>query len=201
VDVPPEKTRRLFLYFRPEIYNRRNLPEIILQAVVDFCAKADMPYEIYLAGTAGTRYSYSIGAHSVYVLGKLPTQEYFRLLRSCDVVVALIYSAHPGVVAFQAAASGIPTITNVFKNRDAALLKRISDNLIPFDPVRQDLAAVLREALGRPKGKKSFDQTLYAGNDEATLDDFVRRIMQANAAVQAAPQPGMVAAVEQTITR
>jgi hypothetical protein len=92
-------------------------------------------------------------------------------------VVSLIYSAHPGVVAFQAAASGIPTITNVFENRNEAFLKSISTNLIPFDPVRQDLFKLIQLSLDLPKGNKSFNESVYGSGEDKAIDDYFKAIM------------------------
>ena len=39
LDVPPEKTKRLFFYFRPESFNQRNLPQTLMEVVRDFCKK------------------------------------------------------------------------------------------------------------------------------------------------------------------
>ena len=89
----------------------------------------------------------------------------------------MIYSAHPGVIAFQAAASGIPTVTNVFENRNALLLRQISQNIVPYDPVRENLLELIEEALNMPKGKKSFNETLYAGPKAQSLDDFVETVL------------------------
>jgi hypothetical protein len=65
---------------------------------------------------------------------------------SSEVAISMIYSAHPGVVAYQAALSGIPTITNVFDNRSAADVQSLSPNLIPFDVVRNSFVDVLAQA-------------------------------------------------------
>lgn len=65
---------------------------------------------------------------------------------SSEIAISMIYSAHPGVVAYQAALSGIPTITNVFDNRSAADLSSLSPNLIPFDAVSDSFDDVLARA-------------------------------------------------------
>ena len=174
--VKPEKTKKLFFYFRPEYFHTRNIPEILWETVHRFC-ETHSGYEIYMVGSIETRFSFEINHNPVFVLSKLPKTDYINLITSCDVVVAMIYSAHPGVIAFQAAASGIPTITNIFDNRDAATLKQISDNIVPFDPVNDLLLDKIELALSMPKGKKSFDQELYGGKKEdLTLSEFILKI-------------------------
>ena len=175
-DVLSEKTKRIFVYFRPERFHSRNLPETLMEAVQDFCMKHS-GYEIYMVGTVDTRYSYRMNGTSIYVISRLPKKEYVQLISSCDVVVSMIYSAHPGVIAFQAAASGIPTVTNTFENRNATLLKQISENIAPYDPVRENLLELIEEALNMPKGKKSFNRVLYSGRQEESLCDFIDTVL------------------------
>ena len=175
-EVLPEKSRKIFFYFRPEKFNSRNLSEILMAAAIKF-AENHSGYELYLVGSVETRFSVEINGNDIFVINKLPKDEYLRLISSCDVVVACIYSAHPGVIAYQAAASGIPTVTNVFRNRTVDLLKEISENIIPYDPIRDDLVERIEEALCRPKGNKSFRQDLYSGKQEGTLSEFVNGIL------------------------
>ncbi|MEP6878274.1 MAG: rhamnan synthesis F family protein, partial [Nitrosospira sp.] len=175
-DVPPEKTKRLFFYFRPESFHRRNLPETLIEAVQDFCNK-HTGYEIYMVGSVDTRFSYKINNTPVYVISKLPKKEYLHLISSSDVVISMIYSAHPGLIAFQAAASGIPTVTNVFENRNKFLLKNISENILPYDPIRDNLLERIEEALSMPKGRKSFNEELYSGSKSQTLNDFIDTVL------------------------
>lgn len=177
LNVPEAKTKRLFFYYRPEYFHKRNLPEALMQAVQGFCQKYS-GYEIYMVGSVATSYSFKINGTQIYVVNKLPKREYVELISSCDVVISMIYAAHPGVIAFQTAASGIPTVTNVFENRDSALLKQISKNIVPYDPVRDDLLAAIEQALIMPKGQVSFDEVLYYGRQRGSLVDFHDDIMR-----------------------
>jgi len=175
--VTQVKTKRLFFYYRPEIFHKRNLPEILMQAVQEFCSIYS-GYEIFMVGSVATSYSFKINGTQIYVINKLSKEDYIKLISSCDAVVSFIYSAHPGVVAFQAAASGIPTITNVFENRDASLLKRISKNIVPYDPVRDSLLDAIEQALAMPKGQVSFNEKLYSGKQQGSLVDFHDNILR-----------------------
>ncbi|WP_020564245.1 rhamnosyltransferase WsaF family glycosyltransferase [Methylosarcina fibrata] len=177
VSVRPEKTRRLFFYFRPESFQSRNLPEILMGAAEQFCDKYT-GYEIYMMGTIDTCYSYRINGNSIFVNSKVAKEEYVGLLSSCDLVVSMIYSAHPGVIAFQAAASGIPTVTNIFENRDAELLRSISGNLVPYDPVRENLLDRIELALTLPKGQPSFNGNLYGPADSTTISRYVEAMVK-----------------------
>jgi hypothetical protein len=169
--VAGAKTKKLFFYYRPEMFHKRNLPEVLKEVVLEFCEKYT-GYEIYMVGTVATSYSYKVNGTQVYVLSKLPKEQYLALISSCDVVVSLIYAAHPGVIAYHAAASGIPTVTNVFENRSASLLKRMSANLVPYDPVRDSLLAAIETALQMPKGQPSFHSELYGGIPQKSFLEF-----------------------------
>jgi hypothetical protein len=176
VSIKSGNWKKLFFYFRPEFFHARNIPEILWEAVHEFCQK-HRGYEIYMVGSIETRFSFEINGNPIFVLNKLPTDQYNELIATCDVVIAMIYSAHPGVIAFQTAASGIPTVTNIFDNRDAATLKKISENIVPFDPLNDQLMDKIELALSMPKGRKSFDQELYSGKKgDLTLSEFILKI-------------------------
>jgi hypothetical protein len=176
IDIKSGKWNKLFFYFRPEYFHARNIPEILWETVHEFCQK-HKGYEIYMVGSIETRFSFEINGNPVFVLNKLPTEQYNELIATCDVVIAMIYSAHPGVIAFQTAASGIPTVTNIFESRDQNILKQISENFVPYNPVKDSLLEKIELALSLPKGIKSFDQELYGGKKEdLTLSEFILKI-------------------------
>jgi hypothetical protein len=177
ITIEAGKKKRLFFYFRPEHFNTRNMPELVMAAVEGFCRKKN-EYEIILCGTVKTSYSIRVHETDVTVLSKLSREKYEAILASSDAVVALIYSAHPGVIAFQAAASGIPTVTNTFENRDAKTLRSISKNIIPFDPVHDDLLDKLEEALSLPRGNASFDAALYEGRSNESFAQYIINILR-----------------------
>ncbi|STX50212.1 Rhamnan synthesis protein F [Legionella busanensis] len=175
IDVIQEKKKKLFFYFRPERFNLRNLSNLLRETAEEFCKK-HRGYTIYMVGTVNTRYSYEVNGTQIFVLSKLSKQQYFDLIASCDVVISMIYAAHPGIIAYQAAASGIPSITNTFDNRDKAFLKKISKNIVPYDPIRDDLLELIEYALTLPKGHKHFNEKLYTGQQEGTLLEYVSKI-------------------------
>ena len=62
------------------------------------------------------------------------------------------------------------------ENRDASLLKDISTNIVPYDPVRDSLLFAIEQALAMPKGQSSFDEALYSGNQQGSLVNFYDNI-------------------------
>jgi len=176
-EVVGGRSRRLFFYFRPEAFNQRNLPELVWAAAMRFCDTHE-GYELYLVGTVRTAYSFTRGGNRVVVASKLPQDDYLALIGTCDAAVSLIYAPHPGVIAYQAAASGIPTVTNTYENRSADDLLRISDNLVPFDPVVDDLSEKLGQALSMPKGRPSYRPEAYGlPTPPAEVRRFVEAIL------------------------
>ncbi|EGQ9612952.1 hypothetical protein V9N49_003305 [Vibrio cholerae] len=175
--VDSKKRRCIFFYFRPEPFNSRNMPEDILSAVNSFCLEHN-GYKLFLIGTVATNYSFNINGNEVIVLSKLSSGSYIKLMKEVDLVVSLIYSAHPGVIAYQCAASGIPTITNTFENRDRESLLAISNNLITYNPVEDELYDILKQSLDMPKGNPNYNGDAYKGIRETmTLREFNEEIL------------------------
>ena len=72
----------------------------------------------------------------------------------------------------------IPTVTNTFENRDAKTLKLISENIVPYDPIKDQLLSKIEEALSMPKGNTSFNEELYSGREETeSLSKFILDIL------------------------
>ncbi|MDC0415199.1 hypothetical protein OAM25_02495 [Gammaproteobacteria bacterium] len=178
-DVSSHKNKKLFFYYRPEFYNSRNLHEIIDDAIVHFCEKYS-GYTIYLVGSVKTVYSYDKDDNRIVCLSKLAKDKYIELISSCDVCVSLIYSAHPGVIAYQAAASGIPTVTNTFGNRSKDILEMISSNIVPYNPLKESLLEKIETAMTRTKGKKVYNSEILEKNDNTTIAKFIDRISVSN---------------------
>ena len=147
-----------------------------MEAMQQFCDR-HTGYEIYMVGSVATAYSFKQNGTPVYVINKLPKDRYVELISSCDVVVSMIYAAHPGVIAYQAAASGIPTVTNIFRNRDSLVLEQISSNIVPYDPVRDRLIDAIEKALTMPKGIQSFNEEIYSGRTAGSLVEFHKEIL------------------------
>jgi hypothetical protein len=57
------------------------------------------------------------------------------------------------------------------------LLRELSENFIPYDPVREDLVSLIEKGLTMPKGKRSFDSNLYGGRSEKRLDSYFLEIL------------------------
>ena len=175
----PTVSRRIFVYFRPEYFNTRNMADYLLPKILQFC-DANTGYEFFLVGTVATDLAFTYEGNSIVVLSKLDFEDYEDIVMSSEVAISMIYSAHPGVVAFQTALSGIPTITNVFDNRSAEEVRRLSPNLIPLDIVRDSFADVFERAMAHtPVAQESFE---FGADGESSSVEFMRRIGRSVAA-------------------
>jgi hypothetical protein len=165
---PNNADRTLFFYFRPEQHNLRNMAAEVWAAAETFAKRhAGEGWTMYLMGTVGTNLSKVVAGNDLIVLSKLPMATYQAIISRARAAVALIQAPHPGVIAFQAAASGIPTVTNTYINRSAEDLKQISKNIIPWEPLTQELVDALEEAVQAPHGIPDLDPTIYQGLDWA----------------------------------
>jgi len=175
----PTVARRIFAYFRPEYFNTRNMADYLVPEILQFC-ETNSGYEFFLVGTVATDLAFTYEGNSIVVLSKLNFDDYEDIVMSSEVAISMIYSAHPGVVAYQTALSGIPTITNVFDNRAAEEVRRLSPNLIPLDIVRDSFADVFERAMAHtPVAQESFE---FGDDGESSSVEFMRRIGRSVAA-------------------
>jgi len=145
--------RRLLFYARPEEHAQRNLFEIGA-AALDAAVSAGHLRDWELAGIGAVEpragdLSLPRSGASVRLIPRSAQADYARLLRSFDVGLALMYTPHPSLVPIEMSAAGMSTVTNIFENKDAAALGRISPNLIAAEPSVDGIAAALAEAEAR----------------------------------------------------
>ena len=172
--------RRVFVYFRPEHFNTRNMADLLMRKILDFC-ETHSGYDFFLVGTVATDLSITHGDNSITMLSKLSFEQYEDLAMSCEIAISMIYSAHPGVVAYQTALSGIPTITNVFDNRSAEDVVALSPNLIPYDVVRDSFDDVLARAFAHiPVPQERFQ---FGDASETSSVEFIRGVGRAVAEI------------------
>jgi hypothetical protein len=155
------------------------MADYLVPEILQFC-ETNSGYEFFLVGTVATDLAFTYEGNSIVVLSKLDFEDYEDIVMSSEVAISMIYSAHPGVVAFQTALSGIPTITNVFDNRSAEEVRRLSPNLIPLDIVRDSFADVFERAMAHtPVAQESFE---FGDDGESSSVEFMRRIGRSVAA-------------------
>jgi len=135
----PREVRLLF-YARPS--KPRNMFTLGLQAIQEWATELpdDVRPVVRLAGE--DLGPVDLGERVLLeTLGKTSYDEYYRLLESTDVGLALMNSPHPGHLALELPLAGIPTVTNAFGPYREAWI----DGLVVADPHPRALAARLRE--------------------------------------------------------
>lgn len=147
--VQSRKRRNFIFYARPESHAQRNLFEIcvyaIERAIVEGAFEGDWSFTG--VGTLGTYADIDMPfGHVLKVIPKLPGGDYYRALQTYDAGMSLILTPHPGVVHFEFARAGIPTVTNTYSNRNAKELQQISGNIFPAIPTSADLVRALTAA-------------------------------------------------------
>lgn len=141
---------RLLFYARPEEHAQRNLFEIGVMALDRAIADGGLDGWI-LSGVGsvepGTKpLVLPDSGSTVEMIPRRAQADYAKLLRSCDVGLALMYTPHPSLVPIEMAAAGMITVTNTFENKDAAALAEISSNLIAAETTVESIAIALGKA-------------------------------------------------------
>ncbi len=143
------RSKVLALYARPELHASRNLFELTLLALQNLCGR----------GLFGAEWSFvGLGAlsdvpplelgrgHRLELRQRTTEEEYVELLHSLDVGISMMYAPHPGVVAREFATTGA-MVTNVYENRTAADLRRLSENIVPCEFSLRDLERAIVDAV------------------------------------------------------
>lgn len=64
---------RVFVYFRPELFNTRNLADLLLPQILEFC-ETHAGYEFFLVGSVATDLAFTYGENTITVLSKLASR-------------------------------------------------------------------------------------------------------------------------------
>lgn len=149
------ETRRFIMYGRPEGHAARNhfgmlvyaLREAIRQGVF-----AGEDWEFYALGTLGKIDDIDLGgSEKLRMVPKMPKEDYEEFLLTGDIGLSVITTPHPGIVHFQMAAYGLPTVTNKTDLRNDAWLAKQNRNLIPVEMSPETLVEGFRVAVERAK--------------------------------------------------
>ena len=151
-ELAGRKARKLLFFARPEPHAERNLFELGLLALQTAAGNNVFPPETWELHAIGTERFAPLplpGGQVLKFIGKLPLSDYAKVLADYDVGLSLMFAPHPSVPNLELSAAGVPTVTTTFVNRDAAIMRAISGNLIPVQPSVQSLVSGLVEAVAR----------------------------------------------------
>lgn len=149
--------RILFVYTRFGEMEQRNMYQLALEAVSRAVDKGLLPaetWEIHCYGAQGHEpVVFSSGIKTV-MLPSLDMATYAREIRQASLVLYLVLSPHTGYMPLEAAACGVPVITNTYLNKTADYLRQISPLIHPARPTLDDVAeALATELLSLAHGK------------------------------------------------
>lgn len=183
-----KKVRRFIMYGRPEGHAARNhfamsvfaLRQAILQGVF-----AEGSWEFYSIGALGEVKDIDlIGEDKLRIMPKISKAAYEEFLQTGDVGMSIITTPHPGIVHFQMAAYGLPTITNKTELRDDAWLASQNQNLVPVEMSPESIIDGFRIAVDRAKNLETrYDNAVNSpAMDEETclraaLDNLAKIIV------------------------
>jgi len=148
-------TNRFGMYARPERHAKRNLFALgiiaLRQAIDEGYFRGN--WEFFGLGSAFPG-SIELGLTSrLQLLPKMSELDYRDFRKSIDVALSLMYSPHPGLVAFELAAAGARVVTNTYENRSDVDLRRISGNIIPCE---SSIAGIKRGLIEAVSGVSNF---------------------------------------------
>lgn len=169
--------RRLLFYARPERHAERNMFELGSMALDEAISAGRFEdWELIGVGTVGRSRQLTLprsGAR-LRLVPRGPQAEYARLLSDGCVGLALMHTPHPSLPPIEMAAAGMPTVTSVFGNKDAAALEAISPNLIAAQPTVEGVAAALaraEEAAADPSARAEGSTLDWPRDWDTALDD------------------------------
>ena len=178
----PGRPRRAVLYARPSV--PRNLYELGLAALrraAVLGAFDDEPWEFATIGDDVPRASLD-ATRVIEPLGWPALDEWGRILRESDVLLSLVWSAHPSYPPIEMAACGGLVVTNAFGPKDTASLARYGSTLIAVPPGVEDLADAIVGAVARlpevDRARADGSPAQAGASPTAPLEPAARRIVE-----------------------
>tara|TARA_R100000935_G_scaffold58322_1_gene94888 strand:+ start:134 stop:2035 length:1902 start_codon:yes stop_codon:yes gene_type:complete len=148
-------TRRFIMYGRPEGHAARNhfgMSVYALRKAIEQGVFAGGDWEFISIGALGQIDDIALtGPHKLRIMPKISKHEYEEFLQTGDVGMSLITTPHPGIVHFQMAAYGLPTITNKTELRDEAWLSAQNRNLVAVEMSPEAIVDGFRIAVERAR--------------------------------------------------
>jgi hypothetical protein len=155
--APGTFRRRLLFYARPEGHAARNLFEIGVLALRE-CMRAGIitpDWEIVGIGAAKTYHLAIDKGLTMKIIPRMPQAQYEDFIQAFDVGLSLMSAPHPGIVHFEWATAGIPTVVNMTPERDAAYFRHFSPNIMPAEPSIQGIVTAIGAAVAMARNRQS----------------------------------------------
>ena len=150
-DLRTRKERRLLFYTRPEPQNTRNMFELGVMALKATLREGHFSPECWKfhgIGAVSKFKNVSLDGHATLeMLPKVTLHEYWDLLPTYDLGLALMLTPHPSMVPLDMAAAGLVTVTNTFATKTADRLTAISPNINAVPPTVEGIKTGIVQAL------------------------------------------------------
>lgn len=140
----------LFAYTRLNDQESRNMPELALEAINRMAWEKILKedeWEVHCFGAPDSPPFRLANGMLTKMLPSLSLEEYARELRSASLGMAFVLSPHPGYMAFELAACGVPVITNTFLNKTAKAMAAFSPLIDAAKPTYDAVTTILRRHL------------------------------------------------------
>lgn len=168
--------RILFVYTRFGETEQRNMYQLALEAVsraVDSGLLSSETWEIHCYGAQEHEpVVFSSGIKTV-MLPSLDMAAYAREIRQASLILYLVLSPHTGYMPLEAAACGVPAVTNTYLNKTADYLRQISPLIHPARPTLDGVAeALATELLSLTHGKNGLEITDFPAIPSSWNESF-----------------------------
>ncbi len=142
-----EGKKKLVFYGRP--HRPRNCYELGLTAIKQAIEMNILKPEEWDFYSIGAKQDEIFLTEDVVIkaLPYINVEEYKKNLASYDLGISLMMSPHPSMVPIDLALSGVPVITNTYKNKDYEYLKSISKNIYPCELNIESIVETINNSL------------------------------------------------------
>lgn len=149
--APAGREPALLFYARPEAHAARNLFSVGVLALRECARRGVITPDWTLTGIgATTHYSLDIGGGvTLKGIPKAPPERYLAMIENYTLGLSLMWAPHPGVVHFEWAAAGLPTVVNTTAERSADFFRQYSADLVPAEPSVGAIADAIEAAAYR----------------------------------------------------
>jgi hypothetical protein len=180
--------KRLLVYARPQATEARNMFELAVLALRGAIHRGAVSVDLEFTGIGKGGADRSAiplgGAAWLEMIPKQPLGRYRALLRTHQLGLSLMHTAHPSLVPLEMAAAGMPVVTTTYGTKTAETMTALSPNIVAVQPTVGAIVDGLRRAVeraGRPDlcaegAQVAWSRSWEESFDRSTLDEIDRLI-------------------------
>lgn len=151
-EIASRKKKTLLFYARPEGHAERNI--FVLGAIALREAIREGHFDpaqwnfLGIGSTGGNSKLPLVNDVELTMLSKVSLEEYYEIIKGCDLGLSLMLTPHPSLVPLDMAAAGLVTVTNTYDTKKAHQIEGLSSNLIAAEPTITSIKEGIIRALG-----------------------------------------------------